>query len=212
MELSSTKRFTLIELLVVVAIIAILASMLLPALSRAREKARQASCISNLKQMGMGIALYTSENDDRYMPYYDAVVGTWHGGYLPPFIGAEPYHVTTNPNFSPILKCPSDNSAFTSIFEPSYGYTYQIVNRLTPLPLFCYRQGDIRNPDRTIIIGDGGHLAEDGYAAYILLYNYVQRDLWPRHASNANILWADGHVSANLADEVNAKNLFWSRN
>jgi len=73
-----TSIFTLIELLVVIAIIAILASMLLPALNQAREKAKQASCMNNLKQWGTTLTMYTDAFDGWY-PTTDANVR--YGGY-----------------------------------------------------------------------------------------------------------------------------------
>ena len=75
------RGFTLIELLVVIAIIAILAAILFPVFARAREKARQSSCLSNVKQLTLGILMYADDYDEKF-PVQDYTVAavTYPGG------------------------------------------------------------------------------------------------------------------------------------
>ena len=103
------SAFTLIELLVVIAIIAILAAILFPVFARARENARRSSCQSNLKQIGLGIAQYTQDYDERLIPGYagnGAKAIKWN-------VVVQPYLKSTQ-----VLVCPSDSS------PAQYGGTY----------------------------------------------------------------------------------------
>ncbi|HEX2999408.1 MAG TPA: DUF1559 domain-containing protein [Armatimonadota bacterium] len=96
----SSRRhgFTLIELLVVIAIIAILAAILFPVFARARENARKANCSSNLKQLAMGVTMYTEDYDGRIPFGYNPGPATWQWW----FNDIQPY-IKNNE----VLKCPS---------------------------------------------------------------------------------------------------------
>ncbi len=208
------RGFTLIELILVVLVVGFVAFMLMPmcVFDRPREKARRVNCAGNLKQLGTAVAFYLDEYDDRVPPYFWGA-GSWHGYYLAGYLGAQPYNATTNPTFADVLICPSDGSPFTSIYEPSYGYTYQTMNTLAAgQPPFTHMVNEFAHPSETMMFADSGHQPEDGYAAYILLYGYAQRDVYPRHGNGANVTWVDLHVSGvSNVSTLNSTVSYWRR-
>jgi prepilin-type N-terminal cleavage/methylation domain-containing protein/prepilin-type processing-associated H-X9-DG protein len=117
-DLLKGQGFTLIEMLVTIAIIAILASLLLPALGRAKESGRAAACKSNLHQIGIALQLYVNENKERMPTLYDQKAGTNFDTNL-----ATIDVVLSNQLGShQILRCPSDNAQIFEQTGSSYSW------------------------------------------------------------------------------------------
>ena len=127
---SQTVGFTLIELLVVIAIIAILAAILFPVFAQAREKARQISCLSNLKQIGLATMMYVQDYDETYpcgwhpAPGGDAWRSMWRmclQPYIQRFGNPNDAYDSTGFGAASIYSCPSQ-PANPSFGPTSYGY------------------------------------------------------------------------------------------
>jgi len=141
-RIKPSPGFTLIELLVVIAIIAILAAILFPVFAQAREKARQAACLSNEKQMGMAWLMYSQDYDEMVIPW-----STTGGSGGDAFIWdrlLQPYEKNES-----VMHCPNGGDSYVT-----YAYSANIGGASPSPPLRTV--ASIQNPAQTPIIGECG--------------------------------------------------------
>lgn len=191
----SEKRgaFTLIELLVVIAIIAILAAILFPVFARAREKARTASCSSNLKQIGLACLMYAQDYDETTVSgsgYEGHAVNGWNWETK-----VEPYIKNWQ-----VFACPSQGRGLQQYWDDLIGFGYAMPNR------GGQAMATIDSTATTVMTNDGVHPAVAGVVG-IAPYNcgafntgsYCDTDGIATekdfvHSSGDNVVFFDGHV------------------
>lgn len=169
-----TRRgFTLIELLVVIAIIAILAAILFPVFAKAREKARQSSCLSNTKQLVLGCLQYAQDYDEAF-PKHRCNSGTNIAGPCY-FMEIFPYLKS-----SQILKCPSSSYAAYGNPYPNLDYGFNIHLEGDPIAKSQY-------PAQQCMLAESRY----GYTGHVSYYFHC--DEIPGHNEGVNIGFIDGH-------------------
>ncbi len=187
------RGFTLIELLVVIAIIAILAAILFPVFASAREKARSANCISNLKQMGGAFTMYVDDESGFLPPYWtDHPTGLVVDGakqYVNWSTAVYMYSKTGQ-----MWRCPSVKAAPGAVGQ-GYAFNYYYMSERE----FVL----IQSPSMTVLLCDSGGRKDgtDTGSSNVAVAPPSQdssfQDVWPaaRHNGTVNVLWADSHMS-----------------